>query len=311
MSHFADRLSEAIRARNSRVCVGLDPVQAHLPRALAAAAEQGPDEAAQAVGAFCCAILDAVAPYAAVVKPQAAYFEALGPAGYRVLWDVMAYAHGLGLPVILDAKRSDIGSTAAAYAAAYFDPPAGLVGPDALTVNPYLGSDGVLPFIEAGGPARGVYVLVKTSNPSSGELQDLRTATPAGPRVIYRQLGERVAQWGEASVGDYGYSSVGAVVGATYPEQLAELRAWLPTVPFLVPGYGAQGGAAADVAGAFDSRGLGAVVNSSRGIIYAGAQEPYASSDDPDAFAAAAAEAARIMRDDINSVLGLLPPPSG
>jgi orotidine-5'-phosphate decarboxylase len=311
MTHFADRLSEAIRASNSRVCVGLDPVQAQLPRALAQDAARGPDEAAQAFARFCCTIVDAVAPLAAVVKPQAAYFEVLGPAGYRVLWDVMAYARRRDLPVILDAKRSDIGSTAAAYAAAYFQPAAGLVGPDALTVNPYLGSDGVLPFIETGCPQHGVYVLVKTSNPSSGELQDLRTATPAGPRVIYRQLGERVAQWGEASVGSYGYSSVGAVIGATYPEQLAELRAWLPTVPFLVPGYGAQGGGAADVAGAFDSRGLGAVVNSSRGIIFAGSQEPYASSDDPEAYAAAAAEAARAMRDDINSVLGLLPPPAG
>lgn len=306
MSHFADRLAAAVLARNSRVCVGLDPEPGRLPPDLRGIAQQGPHEAAQAVGSFCHALLDAVAPFAAVVKPQAAYFEALGPAGYSVLWEVMAYAHSLGLPTILDAKRSDIGSTAAAYAAAYFRPAEGLSGPDALTVNPYLGSDGVLPFIETGGPEHGVYVLVKTSNPSSGELQDLRTATPAGPRVIYRQMGERVAGWGEESIGECGYSSVGAVVGATYPEQLSELREWLPTVPFLVPGYGAQGGSAADVAGAFDERGLGAVVNSSRGIIYAGAQEPYASSEDPDAYAAAAAEAARDMRDDINSALGLL-----
>lgn len=305
MSHFADRLAAAMLARNSRVCVGLDPEPDRLPPDLRAVAQQGPHEATQAVGLFCHALLDAVAPLAAVVKPQAAYFEALGPAGYSVLWEVIGYARRLDLPVILDAKRSDIGSTAAAYAAAYFRPAGGLTGPDALTVNPYLGSDGVQPFIEAGCPEHGVYVLVKTSNPSSGELQDLRTATPAGPRVIYRQMGERVAEWGAGSIGEYGYSCVGAVVGATYPEQLSELREWLPTVPFLVPGYGAQGGSAADVAGAFDDRGLGAVVNSSRGIIYAGAQEPYATSDDLDGYVAAAAAAAQAMRDDINAVLDL------
>lgn len=280
--HFADSLMQGIITRGSRLCVGLDPQTGHLPA--------GVD-----VETFCRGLLDAVRPYCACVKPNAAFFEALGPRGLASLWRVCEHAQELGLPVILDAKRGDIGSTAAAYAQAYLAPGTPF---DALTVNPYLGSDGVAPFIEvAAGAGKGLFVLVKTSNPSSGELQDLALADGSS---VYRQVGALVGRWGEPHIGASGYSCVGAVTGATYPAQLAELRAMLPATPFLVPGYGAQGAGAADVAPAFDASGLGAIVNSSRGIIYAYEQPACAGLD----FAEAAAAAASRATHEINLALG-------
>lgn len=301
MDNFADRLAGAIRRTNCGVCVGLDPRVASLPPLLLEKARRGGVMAAAAVEEFCCVICDAVAGIAPVVKPQAAFFERLGPDGFRVLWGVMGYARSLGLLVILDAKRSDIGSTAQAYAEAYFDPPGDLVGPDAITVNAYLGSDGVLPFVEAASACGGgVFVLAKTSNPSSGELQDrILEGVP-----VYEFMGWLVAEWGSGLIGDCGYSSVGAVVGATYPRQLAEMRAQLPTVPFLVPGFGAQGGSAEDIAGAFDEQGLGAVVNSSRGIIFAYQEEPYAGQFGPEGYAQAARQATIDAGDAINAAIG-------
>jgi len=213
---------------------------------------------------FCCQIVDAVAQHCVATKLQAAYFEILQDEGLRVLWSVAQCARRLGLVVIIDGKRNDIGSTAQAYAQAYLhqDSPA-----DAITVNPYLGIDGVKPFIEmAAETGRGLFVLVKTSNLSSGQLQDLPVQTKSGQKPVYEHIGDLVAKWGESLVGEYGYSSVGAVIGATYPQQLGELRERLPHVPFLVPGYGAQGATAEDIALAFDDNGQGAIVNSSRGI---------------------------------------------
>ncbi len=211
------------------------------------------------------------------------------------MWQVIKYAADCGLPVILDAKRNDIGSTAEAYAQACFGQH--YSGPQcttsAVTVNAYLGSDGVKPFLKmADKVGGGIFVLVKTSNPSSGELQDLETATG----TIYENVAQLVNTWGEGRVGECGYSSVGAVVGATYPEQLAQLRGQMPQSIFLVPGYGAQGGGAADVAAAFDDNGFGAVVNSSRGILYA-----YRKTGED--YKTAAAKAALVMRDDLNSVI--------
>lgn len=306
MANYADRLTAAILDKNSRVCVGLDPRIESLPAELAKQAAGGAQKAAEACNAFCCAIIDAVAGCVVAVKPQAAFFEVLGPAGYEALWQVIAHARSAGLLVVLDAKRSDIGSTAAAYAQAYFRPPGGLTPLDAVTVNGYLGSDGVRPFIEAAADTdAGVYVLAKTSNPSSGELQDLPAETSSGRRLIYQEMGRLIAQWGQDYIGDCGYSAVGAVVGATYPEQLSKLRQALPTVPFLVPGYGAQGAGAEDVALAFGAEGLGAIVNSSRGIIFAYQREPYSASHNDKQFAAAAAAAAKDMKDEINEALGV------
>ncbi len=287
---FPDRLAAATAARNSRVCVGLDPRPDLLPSTLSQTTD-----ILDSVVKFCCGIIDATADYAVCVKPQAAYFEALAPDGLAAMWQVIAYAEKQELLVILDAKRSDISSTAEAYARACFGKhhQGAVAGADAVTVNPYLGSDGVEPFInmadEVGG---GIFVLVKTSNPSSGELQDLETASG----TIYETVARLVNDWGASRIGECGYSSVGAVVGATYPQQLGELRKLMPHSIFLVPGYGAQGGGAHDVAGAFDKDGLGAVVNSSRGIIYA-----YRETGGD--YQKAAGDAARAMRDDLNSVL--------
>jgi orotidine-5'-phosphate decarboxylase len=286
--HFADRLFAVVQSKDSRLCVGLDPRLDLLPSELSG-------EPAARVEAFCRAICDAIAPYAAAVKPQAAYFEALGSAGVAVLERVAAHARDLGLPVILDAKRNDIGSTAEAYAAAYLAP-RGDAAPlaDAITVSAYLGHDGVEPFVKmAHEYGAGLFILVKTSNPGSGQLQDLRLDSGL---TVYQHLGDLVAEWGQELVGDSGYSAIGAVVGATYPEQLAELRERLPHTPFLVPGYGHQGATAEDVARAFDGHGLGAIVNSARGIIYAYRKRE-------GSFAEAAAEAAREARDELNGAL--------
>jgi orotidine-5'-phosphate decarboxylase len=272
---FADRLDAAVCRCQNPVLVGLDPRAESLPPGIL------PDhktatwaETAAGYGRFCRDVIDVVAPLVPVVKPQAAFFEQLGPAGMTVLAEVIAYAQQRGLLVILDGKRNDIGSTATAYAQGMLG--AGGQSPwgaDALTVSPYLGDDSLQPFIDvARARDAGVYVLVKTSNPGGKMLQDL----VADGRPLYRHVAEYVEGQALATVGTCGYGAVGAVVGATYPEQLAELRAAMPHTMFLVPGFGSQGGSAGDVAAAFDSTGRGAVVNNSRGIIFAHSAKPYA-----------------------------------
>ncbi len=271
---FGTRVASRVRQAGTPLVVGLDPSWEHLPTGLRPAGN-GRDLAvvAEAVETFCCGIVDVVADLVPAVKPQAAFFEALGIDGWQVMHRVMEYAQSRGLLVILDAKRGDIGSTAQAYASAYLSRMDGRVVADALTVNPYLGADTLRPFLamaqQAGG---GVFVLVKTSNPGSGQLQDL--LVEGSP--VYRRVAEMV----EALSCEYGLSSgfglAGAVVGATYPDQLAELRQVMPHCWFLVPGLGAQGGTAHDVAAAFLPDGTGAFVNSSRAIMYAYSYEAYA-----------------------------------
>jgi orotidine-5'-phosphate decarboxylase len=202
-----------------------------------------------------------------------AFFEELGPPGMAALAETVNYARAKGLLVILDGKRNDIGTTAAAYARAYLGaPPASTWGADALTVSPYLGGDSLTPFVDACVQSgAGIFVLVKTSNPGGGLFQDLAS----NGRPFYQQVGAHVEALADQTAGECGYGAVGAVVGATYPQQLAELRLAMPHAWFLVPGFGAQGGGAQDVAGAFDERGLGAIVNNSRGIIFAHATDKY------------------------------------
>jgi orotidine-5'-phosphate decarboxylase len=263
MTNFADRLLDAVERKRSHVVVGLDPDPTLLPPSFW---EAPPTEVAAVVAGvreFVLTLLARLAPIAAAVKPQLAYFEALGPAGYTLYAEVVAAARELELLVIADAKRGDIGSTAEAYARGHLD----IVGADAITVNPWLGTDSVAPFLtRARDCGKGVFVLVKTSNPGSADLQDLRL-TDGG--TVYERTAALVADWGRGAIGEGGYSAVGAVVGGTHPAQAAALRDLLPGVVFLVPGYGAQGATAADLAGVFDRRGTGAVVNSSRGILYA------------------------------------------
>ena len=229
---------------------------------------------AQAIEKFCRGVIDVVAPLVPAVKPQAAFFEQLGPPGMASLAKVIGYAQENGLLVILDGKRNDIGSTATAYARGFLGAAGQSAwGADALTVSPYLGDDSLKPFIDvATHRGAGVFVLVKTSNPGGGLFQDL----VADGRPLYQHVAAYVEDQASRTVGDCGYGAIGAVVGATYPEQLKQLREAMPHAWFLVPGYGAQGGTAADVAAAFDPRGWGAIVNNSRGIIFAHARPPYA-----------------------------------
>ena len=271
INHFADRLLAKVREKGNPVLVGLDPRAESLPPGLISGRSHV--EMAKGYVAFCHGVIDVVAPLVAAVKPQAAFFEQLGPAGCVALGEVIHYAAGKGLLVILDGKRNDIGTTAAAYAEAYLGPgSASAWGADALTVSPYLGDDSLTPFVTAAEQrGAGIFVLVKTSNPGGGRFQDL----VADGRPLYRHVAEYVEMLASSSRGASGYGIVGAVAGATYPEQLAELRQAMPSTLLLIPGYGAQGGTAKDCAAAFDSNGLGAVVNNSRGIIFAYARPEY------------------------------------
>lgn len=280
MMHFADAFALRV-SKTSPVCVGLDPQLEKLP--------EGIEKSADGVLVFGKGIIDAVADTAAFVKPQLAYFEALGWQGMKVFWELCTYAKTKDMLVIADGKRNDIGSTCEAYADAYL----GANSPvDALTVTPYLGSDGITPFLtRCAQNGKGIFVLVKTSNPSSGEIQDL----PAGDAAVHEHVAELVNGWGREHLNEEGtLSCVGAVVGATYPEELKYLRTLMPTTPILIPGYGAQGGTAADVKGGFFAGGTAAIVNSSRGIIYASAKKDWQS---------AAREAAQDMAKELKAIL--------
>jgi orotidine-5'-phosphate decarboxylase len=299
--HFADRLNAAIRRVGNAISAGIDPRPEDLPPGML---DQFPGDragVAEALRVFGAGVVDVVAPMVPVVKFQSAFYEAYGPEGVGALHATAAYAREKGLIVLLDVKRNDIGSTADAYARAYLGkmPVGGEFAPswsaDAITVNPYLGTDGIAPFVKvAAREDKGIFVLVRTSNPSAVEFQDLA----ADGRPIYRHVAARLADWASPQRGASGYSLVGAVVGATYPGQLAELRAVLPGVLFLVPGYGTQGGSARDTAAAFDDDGLGALINSSRGLTFAYAR-PAARARHGDNWQAAIEEAVRDMIDDL------------
>lgn len=269
---FIDRLEQAIRRRGTPALVGIDP---HLellpPNVLPGDAQQrrviSRSKLARAVRDFCSGALDVVGPLVGAVKFQMAFFEQLGPEGMIVLSDLVGHARRCGLMVILDGKRCDIGSTAAAYAEGLLGPePLSAWGGDAVTVSPYLGDDSLQPFVEtAVARQAGVFVLVKTSNPGSRLFQDLL----AEGKPIYRHVADWVEKQADLTKGRCAYGDVGAVVGATFREQLAELREAMPHTWFLVPGYGAQGATPRDVAAAFDPAGLGAIINNSRGILFA------------------------------------------
>jgi orotidine-5'-phosphate decarboxylase len=267
-SVFADRVADAVERKQSQLVVGLDPRPDLFPVELGGDAHLARSAAADACVRFCCGIVDAVAPHAVAVKPQLAFFEALGADGVRAFEEVCGYARAVGLLVIADAKRGDVGSTARAYATAYLER-RGEAEPvaDALTVNPYFGRDAIDPFLAAcrrdGG---GLFCVVKTSNEGGRDVQDLALSDGG---VLWQHVARLVAEWGEDLVGERGLSSVGAVVGATYPREVGEMRRLLPQAILLLPGVGAQGGTPADVARAFTSGPASALVSASRSVIYA------------------------------------------
>jgi orotidine-5'-phosphate decarboxylase len=283
-----DRLCEQIKEKKAPIVVGLDPRIDRLPEEIATADLTDGEK----LFAFNRGIIDAVADLVPAVKPQIAFYEACGLEGLKAYVETLRYARDKGLIVIGDVKRGDIGSTSAAYAEAHLQKGRDLEV-DFMTINPYFGSDGLDPFYKVcDAEDKGVFVLVKTSNPSSSELQDL----PVKGEALYQHVGDALQEAAAARAGTSGFSNLAAVVGATHPDELKNLRWSLTNVFFLVPGYGAQGGGAADVVGAFDREGLGAIVNSSRGIIYA-----YESSDKP--FGEAAREATLAMREDLATAL--------
>lgn len=306
--NFADRLNKAIKDKGSCVCVGLDPRLAKIPSFIQEKAlKENKNKftaAAEALIEFNKGIIDAVCDLVPAVKPQVAFYEIFGEEGMRAYRQTIEYAHTKNLIVIADVKRNDIGSTAQAYADSYlgtvdvFGEEQPVFDADAITITPYLGWDGIKPFAEKCAEyKKGIFILVKTSNPSSGDIQDLQMQ-PDG-KSIYEIMGMLVESWGAGDIGESGYNPIGAVVGATYSDQAARLREIMPNSIFLVPGYGAQGGGAQDVKPCFNKDGLGAIVNSSRGIIFA-----YGQSDDypEDDYDKAAREAVIAMNEDLEGV---------
>ena len=294
--NFGDRAFEAVRDKDSCVVVGLDPVWERMPAHLRSDAE-----APKAFTRFCCEIIEAVADVAGIVKPQIAFFERFGPTGLESFREVCRFAKSKGLLVIADVKRADIGSTSRAYADAYLGDGGFGEAVDAVTVNPYLGSDGLQPFFDvARERGKGVFVLVRTSNPGAGDIQDLTLSEDNRP--VFEQVAKLVKEWAGDDRGEKGYSHVGAVVGATYPAQARAVREILPFHWLLVPGYGTQGATALDLKGLFDENGAGVLVNASRSIIYAWEREDLGASFSEKDFARAAQAAAAKMKDEINAV---------
>lgn len=302
-----DRLIEKIEQTQNPSVAGLDPKLDYVPEFIKARCFDKYGEtlkgAAKALLEFNKGLIDALYDIVPAIKPQAAYYEMYGPAGVKTLYKTQEYARSKGMYVITDGKRNDIGTTMEAYAAAHlgkvkvgsveFEPFLG----DALTVNGYLGSDGIKPLLNiCRANDKGIFVLAKTSNPSSGELQDRKI----DGMPVYEVMGKMCEEWGKELPGVYGYSGVGAVVGATYPEQISYLRKALPTTFFLIPGYGAQGASAKDIAAAFDENGLGGIVNSSRGIMCAYQKQGVPEQE----YAEAARREAIRMRDEIMGFVG-------
>lgn len=303
--NWADELDRRVRDLGNPVLVGLDPHMDLLPEEYAAAVDTAlpRDERAAAVAGFCCELIDVCAGRVAAVKPQIAFFEVFGADGLAAWETVVKHAHAAGLLVLGDVKRGDISSTAGAYATAFLE---GLPGGDptslcdAITVNPYLGDDAVLPFVEAcERTGKGIYVLVRTSNPGSARVQH------HGEPALSVQVADAVAQWGSGLVGESGFSSIGAVVGATHKQELRSFRERMPRTPLLLPGFGAQGAGAEDIVDGFTGPGpSGALVNSSRGIAFAYRSERYSGLSWKDAASAALGD----MIDEISAALSARAP---
>jgi orotidine-5'-phosphate decarboxylase len=309
---FIDDLMKGVHEKNNPTVVGLDPVFDYVPRFLKEESFRNHGKnlkgAASAIWEFNKRMIDEVSDLVAAVKLQFACYEMYGLPGLEVFLKTSQYAKEKGLLVIGDGKRNDIGSSAGYYAKAYLgktkideEIEESAFGVDALTVNPYLGEDGIKPFVEdCRKYGKGIFVLVKTSNESSGQLQDISCH---GGKMVYKEVGRLVKEWGKGLVGEFGYSEVGAVVGATYPEQAKVLRDLLEGVCFLVPGYGAQGASAKDLVPFFDKNKKGAIINASRSILLAYQSEIYQNRFSEEEFAKASKMEVIRMRDEIQKVL--------
>lgn len=302
MENFADRLANRISKLNNPTVVGLDPRMHKIPEVIKQMAIKEYGETIEAVSAaliiFNTAIIDAISDIVPAVKLQIAFYEMYGHSGLFAYEQTIMHAKDQGMIVIGDAKRNDIGSTAEAYANGHlgevdvFGKPTTTLSTDALTVTPYLGTDGIKPFVDVCEEfGKGIFVLVRTSNPSADEIQ----GQPVGDHLMDEHVATLVEGWGRGLIGETGFSSVGAVVGATYPEEARNLRNLMPNQIFLVPGYGAQGGSAEDVKPCFHKNGTGAIVNSSRGIIFAYQEKGLPEEE----FAQAARDAAVEMKEDL------------
>jgi len=307
MKNAIDVLIEKIKQTNNPTVMGLDPRYDMIPKCITSKYLQDIDGACDAILEFNKALIDATYDIIPAVKPQIAFYEMFGTKGIETFKKTCEYAKQKGMVIIADIKRGDIGSTAAGYSNAYLGKtPLGekeepIFDVEFITVNPYLGIDGVKPFIDdCKKYAKGMFILVKTSNPSSGELQDLKLETG---KTVYEAVGELVNNWGQELTGENGYSSIGAVVGATYPQQLEELRKMMPNTYFLIPGYGAQGGKAGDIALGFDKDGLGGIVNASRSLMCAYKQDRWKDTFAEVQFAEATRAEAIRMRDELNSAI--------
>lgn len=303
---FVDKLIEAIKEKKNPTVVGLDPrinlVPGYIKEKYYEKYEDKVKAETQAILEYNKIIIDTIKDIVPCIKPQIAFYEAYGIEGLKVFKETVEYGKENGLIIIADIKRGDIGSTAEGYAKAYFA--GGFVDVDSVTLNPYLGEDSIAPFTKYCEEDKGVFILDKTSNKSSKDLQDLEVkGVVDNENKIYHKMGHLINKWGSLYIGKYGYSSVGAVVGATYPEEMKALRRIMDKVFFLVPGYGAQGGTAKDIVESFNDDGLGAVISSSRGIIGAHQKEEYSTKYSEKEFHLAIKEAALDMRDAINEEL--------
>ena len=307
MKNAIDILIDKIKETNNPTVMGLDPRYDMLPECVRNKYDASLDGACEAILEYNKALIDATCDIVPAVKPQVAFYEMFGIEGMRVFNETCKYAKEKGMVVIADCKRGDIGSTAQGYSNAFLGKtPIGenevdIFNVDFVTVNPYMGTDCVKPFVDdCKKYNKGIFVLVKTSNKSSGELQDL---VLENGKKIYETVAELVNEWGKDLVGEYGYSSVSSVVGATYPEQLEELRKIMPTSYFLIPGYGAQGGKASDIALGFDNNGLGGIVNASRSLMCAYKSDLWKDKFAEQDYAQATRAEALRMRDELNSAI--------
>ena len=307
MKNAIDLLIDKIKETNNPTVMGLDPRYEMLPECIKNKYGKDVKSVCEGILEYNKALIDSVCDIVPAVKPQIAFYEMFGIDGMECFKETCKYAKEKGMIVIADIKRGDIGTTAQGYSNAYLgetlvgDETRSFYDIDWVTVNPYLGIDGIKPFIEdCKKYNKGIFILVKTSNKSSGELQDLKLEDG---KAVYEKVAELVNSWGEELIGEYGYSSVSSVVGATYPVQLETLRKIMPASYFLIPGYGAQGGKAEDIALGFDENGLGGIVNASRSLMCAYKSDRWKDEFTDEEYAKATRAEAIRMRDELNSAI--------